>query len=50
MRINALGMEVLVFVQLEEVTWKFSNTHVRMDVAGIGALAGMQLKEVTLTC
>ena len=43
-------MKRLVLLQLKEVTWECSNTHMRMDVLGMKRLVGMQLKKVTWKC
>ena len=37
----ALGMKGLVSLQLKVVTWKCSNTYMRMAVLGMGALGSM---------
>ena len=37
------GMSILVVVQLEEVTWKCSNTHMRIIVHGMKILVRTQL-------
>ena len=50
MRTVVIGMQGLVTKQLEEVTWKCSNTHMRTVVVGMKELVRMQLKEVTWKC
>ena len=43
-------MNGLVRLQLKEVTWMCSNTHMRTDVHGIKRLVLMQLEEATWKC
>ena len=47
MRRVANGMKRLVLMQLMEVTWRCSNTHMRSVVHGMNGLVLLQLKEVT---
>ena len=44
------GIKRLVFLQLQEVTWRCSNTHMRTDALGMKRLVILQLKEVTWRC
>ena len=50
MRMDAHCIKTFVLVQLQEVAWKCSNTHMRMGVHGINGLVLMQLEEVTWKC
>ena len=47
MRRVVLGIMGLVMLQLQEVTWKFSNIYMRRVALGIKRLVCMQLQEVT---
>ena len=44
------GMKGLVLRQLQEVTWKCSNTYTRTVVHGMERLVLKQLMEVTWKC
>ena len=45
-----LGVKGLVRQQLNGVTWKCSNTHMRRVVHGMNTLVLLQPEEVTWTC
>ena len=50
MRMDVHGMKGLVRQQLNGVTWKCSNTHMRRVVHGMKRLVLLQLEEVTWKC
>ena len=50
MRTVVHGRKTLVSGQLQEVTWRFSNTHMRRVVHGMKRLVVRQLEEVARRC
>ena len=50
MKRAAPGIKILVRVQLNKVTWRFSNTYTRINVHGIKRLVLQLLMEGTWKC